>query len=198
MKVGMIFGCMKDGADHQVCRELTRRLNDKIVISPVTLGDKKNLIADCGKSVRLLLEKGNCDRVLVIWDLRPPHPEHETKLDCIRECNLVKASLTAEGVNLNNVSLISIREELEAWLCADRATLIRLLSTETHEAEVPRFKDPERVKNPKAQFMTMFRNSPRYSRRYSDLTDAVRIARECDLARLEKVQSFARFKAKLM
>jgi hypothetical protein len=195
MTVGMIFECGKDGPDFQVCKELARRLNEKIVVSPVTLGNKKTLIETCGKSARLLLD-GGCDKVLIIWDLRPPHPEG-AKLDCVRECEAVKTSLRAEGVKHDKVSLISIREEIECWFCADRATLLRLLSTEAHQADIPKFKNPEKVKNPKAQFISMFKSSPRIARRYSDMIDAVRLARECDLERLSRVQSFARFRERL-
>jgi hypothetical protein len=192
----MVFECGKDGPDVQVCTELTRRIDETIKITPVTLGNKKTLIETCGKSVKLLLEEG-CDAVFIVWDLRPPYPDGEKKIDCKRECEAVKKSLKAEGIKSNKISLISICEELESWFCADRPTLFRLLRTDAHAAVVPRFKKPEKVKNPKAQFISMFQSSPRVKRRYRDLTDAIWLARECDIDKLTNVQSFARFKERL-
>lgn len=195
MRVGMIFECKKDGPDFRVCSYFAERLWPGIEIDPVTLGDKPTLVAECAKSAKLLLEDG-CDRVLIIWDLRPPFPEDE-RLDCVRECDLVKKALQTAGVNSPNVHLITIREELEAWFLADRNAIREFLRTEAHDVDLPSWKNPEKVKQPKAALINEFKRSPRLHCRYFDMTHALPIAQRCDINRLRRVQSFARFAQKL-
>ena len=190
MRVGMIFECKKDGPDFRVCSHFAKRIRPDIEIREVTLGDKATLVADCAKSVKLLLE-GGCQRVLIIWDLRPPIPNGE-KLDCVRECDLVKKALATGGVKSPNVHLITIREELETWFLADRNAISQFLST-SHKVELPAWKKPEKVKQPKAALINAFEDSPRFHRRYTDMTHALQIAQTCDINRLKRVQSFKRF-----
>lgn len=196
MRIGMIFECKKDGPDYRVCCHFAKRVRADIEIREVTLGDKATLVADCGKSADLLLKSG-CERVLIIWDLRPAFPNGE-KLDCVRECELVKDALTAAGVTSPKVYLVAIREELETWLIADKEAVRAYLKTNEHDVDLPKnWKKPENVKQPKAALNNQFQSSPRHHCRYSDMLHALPIARNCDLARLEKVQSFKRFADKV-
>ncbi|NER78894.1 MAG: DUF4276 family protein [Leptolyngbya sp. SIO1D8] len=189
MKVGMIFECGPEGPDKKVCEHLALRINSGIQISSVTLDNKKNLVNECGKAASTLLEEG-CDQIIIIWDL---HPNWRTSKPCRKEdCETIHESLKNEGVPIEQVKLVCIEEELEAWLIADEKVISEHLSRPTNKVKFKKVKKPEQKKNPKAHLIKNFKELS--GRMYNDLIDAEKIIkREPDLKSLRRCSSFVRF-----
>jgi len=78
MKVGFIFECGPQGADKQVCEYLAAQIRPGIMPVSRTLDNKANLLKDAGKVAAALLAEG-CERVLIVWDLRPAWPDKKHK-----------------------------------------------------------------------------------------------------------------------
>lgn len=127
MKVGMIFECGPDGADLHVCRHLARSLQPDIEIAHVTLGNKPQLVAECGTAAAQLLAEG-CERVVIVWDLHPPWRLNKQKPCRKKDREAIFSSLSRAGVDALQMSLVCIEEELEAWLIADGRALTSVLS----------------------------------------------------------------------
>jgi hypothetical protein len=196
-KIGMIFECGPEGADLKVCTHLVARISPGVVVVPATLTNKKMMIADCGMMAAGLLHTDGCVHVLIVWDLFPPWRDQKP---CRHEDRQnIFASLDAAGVPREQVSLVCISEELEAWLLADEEALRAFLSTKTHQAKyIPQIKKPERVRNPKERLHRIFRANKRGQ--YNELEHALGIAREWpNLDRLRRrCETFQRFEQKLL
>ena len=78
MKVGFIFECGPQGADKQVCEYLAQQICPGITPVSVTLDNKPNLLKSAGTVAVRLLNEG-CERVLIVWDLRPAWPDKKNK-----------------------------------------------------------------------------------------------------------------------
>lgn len=116
MKVGMIFECGSRGADKQVCEYLAQKLIPGIEIASVTLDNKKNLVAECGTSVMLLLQN-SCEKVLIIWDLYPPWGQKGERPCRKADREIILKSLADAGTPTNApVYLVCVEQELEAGL----------------------------------------------------------------------------------
>jgi hypothetical protein len=193
MKVGMIFECGPEGADRKVCEYLARRLDPSLRLTSITLGNKKNLLADCGKAAAYMLVEG-CERVVIVWDL---HPSWRESPPCRKEDREhILRALKAADVDTAKVFLVCIEEELEAWLLADNRALELVLSKPHRPVRISRERHPERVHNPKKRIMQIFRQEVK--RPYNDLIDAEKIVKALpDLDRISRVATFARFAQKV-
>jgi hypothetical protein len=196
-KVGFIFECGPQGADKQVCEHLAEQVLR--VINPVsrTLDNKENLLRDAGKVAAELLADG-CERVLIVWDLRPAWPDKKHK-PCRRDERLaIQDSVTKAGIADKPIYLVCVEQELESWLLADETKIASYLSTAAHPYTVRRLSKPDRERNPKSVMMNHFRTARGW--RYEDRTHAIKIltATDTDLRKLRRSLSFARFEAKLL
>lgn len=195
MKVGFIFECGPAGADVQVCEFLARQIVPGIESVSRTLDNKPGLIQDCGLVAAKLLEDG-CERVLIVWDLRPaltgkkPCRKHERET--------VLSRLDAVGVADKPIFLICIEQELESWLLADEVKISAYLSTAAHPYVAKRVSKPDRESNPKAAMMNHFKST--LGRRYEDRIHAIKVLRaaDTDFKKLRRSPSFARFEQKLL
>lgn len=195
MKVGFVFECGPAGADVQVCEFLARQIVPGIEPVSRTLDNKANLLKDAAKVAARLLAAG-CERVLIVWDLRPAWPgpkpcrkvERETLLTSLNEANLTGKP----------VFLICIEQELESWLLADEAKISAFLSTDAHPYVARRVRNPDHVANPKSAMMNHFTTARGW--RYEDRTHAIKVlkAAKTKLNRLRSSHTFARFEAKLL
>ena len=193
MKVGMIFECGPVGADRKVCEHLIKMLDPSIKVESVTLDNKKNLVSECAKSAINLL-KGNCDRVVIMWDLQPSW--HESPPCRKKDRDDILLSLTALSVELSKVFLVCIEAELEAWLLADNRAIETVLSKPHRQIRIDRERRPEQIPNPKKRLMQIFREQGK--RPYNDMIDAEKIIKAMpDLERLKKVETFKRFALKV-
>ncbi len=194
MKVGMIFECGPDGADRKVCEHLARRLQPDIEIAPVTLGNKPKLVTECGSAAANLLATG-CERIVIVWDLRPPWRSNRQK-PCRREDReSILSSLTRAGVRSSRIALVCIEEELEAWLLADGRAISTVLSRPAHPVRVQDIKNPERTRKPKTHLIKVFQ---RNGHSYVDRIHARMIVEALpDLTRIRRCATFVRFAVKV-
>ena len=194
--VGFIFECGPQGADKQVCEYLAAKVLQGIVPVSRTLDDKKSLLNDVGKVAAELLADG-CERVLIVWDLRPAWPDKNHK-PCRRSERLaIQDALEKAGVADKPVFLVCVEQELESWLLADETKIATYLSTAAHAYKVNRVKNPDRVPNPKSVMMNHFKAARGW--RYEDRTHAIKVltAADTDLKKLRRSTSFCRFEEKL-
>ncbi len=199
MKVGFIFECGPEGPDVRVCRHLVHQLDPTIQFIPATLDNKKNVIADCGLAAKALL--GACVKVIIVWDLYPAWREKGIKPCRHEDRQAIFQSLQTEDVDLDKVSLVCIREELEAWLIADHRAVTAMLQLIKHPHPVGRITkcpNPDSVRNPKKRLTKIFTQELGTGRRYVDYWHALLIAIEiADFIRIRRSDSFKRFALKV-
>ncbi len=197
MSIGLILECGPEGADKLVCEYFAARLRPGVALVSRTMDDKPSLLNDAATAASALLADG-CERVLIVWDLRPAWPDTTTKAcRAVERLTLLK-SLTAAGLHGRPVYLVCVEQELESWLLADEAKLSSFLSTPEHAYTVARVRAPDRVQIPKSKVMNHFREARGW--RYEDRVHAIKVLREGEpnWSRLRRSDSFARFEAKLL
>jgi len=175
------------------------RLKPEIEFIPRTLDNKPNLIEHCGAVTRELLRE--CIKVAIIWDLFPPWREKGIR-PCRREDReAIMQALQTERVDLDKVVLVCIQEELEAWLLADHRAVMTMLAPLKHPhpvGRIPRFSNPDRIRDPKARLTRIFNQELGPNRRYVDYLHALRIAEQIpDFQRIRRSDSFRRFAGKI-
>lgn len=191
-KIGFIFECGPQGADKQVCEYLAEQIRSGITSVSRTLDNKENLLRDAGKVAAALLADG-CEKVIIIWDLRPSWPDRKSK-PCRRdECIAILDTVAKAGVANKPVFLVCVEQELESWLLADETKISAYLSTDAHRYAANRTKKPDHVTNPKSVMMNHFKSARGW--RYEDRIHAIKVmkAAETDLKKLRRSPSFARF-----
>ena len=194
MKVGMIFECADEGPDLKVCALLAKRIRPDISIVPDALGNKRNLLAECGESAAALFA-GGCEKLIIIWDL---YPSFKRKEDPCRhnDKKLIFESLDDAGVGSENVELICIEAELETWLVADYRAVRDVIRQWAPKANIGRLKQALQSKDPKEILDRLFREHAK--RPYLPHRHAEQIVKAIpDMRRLNRVPSFRRFEAKL-
>ncbi len=193
MKIGFIYECGPQGADVDVCRNLAVRMKSEIECVARTLDNKANLVRECGPVAKVLLQE--CEHVFIIWDLFPPWREavpclHQDRVDIFE-------SLGSAGVDLEKVSLVCIREELEAWLLADKRALQTVLARMKHPhplGTIKNYRDPDSIPQPKTKLTQLFQRELGTRRKYVDSRDAKRIVEAIpDFQKIRRSSSFRRF-----
>ena len=156
---------------------------------------KRNLLAECGESAAALLADG-CERVLIVWDLYPSFKRDEDPCRH-RDKELILESLGKADADLNCVKLVCIEAELETWLVADYRAVRDVIRKWTPKANIGRLKRALESKDPKDILDRLYRE---YAKRpYQPYLHAEEIAKAIpDLRRLNQVESFQRFKEKLL
>ena len=76
--IGFIFECGPQGADKHVCEYLASQLRPGVKPISRTMDNKPNLLEGAASVAKRLLEEG-CERVLIVWDLRPAWPDKKEK-----------------------------------------------------------------------------------------------------------------------
>jgi len=196
MKIGFIFECPRGGPDQQVIEYLAARLDPDIeIVNRFTNTNKPALIQQCGNQTAALLSQG-CERVIIVWDLLPRWRDKNIKPYCKNDVAEVRAALQKANVDDERVRLLCITAELETLLIADERALQKLLHRDSHPANCPYKKNPQRLADPKGDLDSIFRA---HGRVYSPLTDALKIAQAVeDFNRLGVIPSFKRFKKLLL
>jgi len=90
-KIGFIFEGGPEGADKQVCEFLARQIHPEVTPISQTLDNKPRLLQNCGLVAANLLADG-CERVLIVWDLRPAWPGGKTCRKVERDAVLALSS----------------------------------------------------------------------------------------------------------
>lgn len=196
MTIGLILECGPQGADQLVCEYLATQLRPGVAVVSSTMDNKPNLLSNAAKAATLLLADG-CERVLIVWDLRPAWPDRANKPCRAAERQTLLNSLGKAGLQGRPVYLVCVEQELESWLLADETKLSGFLSTQTRPHSVARVRKPDRVGNPKSVVMNHFKEAQGW--RYEDRVHAIKVVRHDapNWARLRQSDSFARFEAKL-
>jgi len=197
MSIGFIFECGPQGADKQVCEYLASQLQPGRKLVSRTMDNKLKLLDGAASVAKTLLAEG-CQKVLVVWDLRPAWPDKKDKPCRAQERQAMLDALGKEGLQGAPVYLVCVEQEFESWLMADEAKLSAFLSTPTHEYKVPRVKRPDREKNPKSLVIKHFQMA--LGKKYEDRVHAIKVMRTNpppNWARLRRSESFARFEATL-
>ena len=193
MKIGFIYECGPDGADVQVCHYLASQMKSGIECVARTLNNKPNLVRECGPVAKVLLQE--CEHVFIIWDLFPPWREaapclHQDRVDIFE-------SLDNAEVDQERVSLVCIREELEAWLLADKRALQTVLARMKHPhplGTLKNYSNPDMVPQPKTKLIQLFQRELGKRRKYVDARDAKRIVEAIpDFQKIRRSSSFRRF-----
>jgi hypothetical protein len=193
VRIGFIYECGPRGADVDVCQNLAVRLKAGIECVARTLDNKQNLVRECGPVASLLLQE--CEHVLIIWDLFPPWREtapclHQDRMDIFE-------SLDNAGVDQAKVSLVCIREELEAWLLADKRALQTVLAGMKHPhplGTIKNYRNPDTIQKPKTRLTQLFQRELGRRRKYVDSRDAKRIVEAIpDFQKIRRSVSFQRF-----
>ena len=196
MTIGFVFECGPQGADKQVCEYLTSELKLGTKIVSRTMDNKLKLLAGAAGVAKQLLAEG-CERVLIVWDLRPAWPDKKDKPCRAKECQTLLDALQKEGLQNAPVFLVCIEQELESWLLASEHAISTFLSTPAHPYGAKRVRKPDEVANPKAAMNNHFMAAR--GARYEDRVHAIKVlkAAEPDWKRLRRSVSFSRFEAKL-
>ena len=196
MSIGFIFECGPKGADKQVCEYLAGQLKPGRKIVSRTMDNKLKLLEGAASVAKKLLQEG-CERVLIVWDLRPAWPDKKDKPCRAKERQILLDGLKKEGLQNAPVYLVCIEQELESWLLASDHSISAFLSTPAHPYQARRVKRPDREANPKAAMNNHFMAAR--GTRYEDRVHAIKVlkATVLDWKRLQQSASFARFERKL-
>ncbi len=197
-RVGILVECGRDGLEIHLCRRICELLRQERGIDleeqVVPMDNKGRLLAECAIAAGTLLRAG-CERVVILWDERPPWPRLDERLCWSRERQRIQNELQARGLDAAPVFLVCIEREFESWLLFDQHLLESVLSTPEHRQRVQPPARPDRIGNPKGAMMTLFR---KHGKRYVDSQYARRFAAALqDLRRLRRCRTFRRFVEKL-
>jgi hypothetical protein len=197
MTIGFVFECGPQGADKSVCEYLTSHLKPGESFVSRTLDNKPRLLKEAPSVARKLLELEGCDRVLIVWDLRPAWPAKKDKPCRAKERQSLLDGLAHHGLANAPVYLVCVEQELESWVIACDHAITAYLSRPAHAYKAKRVRRPDQEKNPKSAMMKHFETARGW--RYDDREHAVKVlkAAPLDLSRLRCSVSFERFEAKL-
>lgn len=198
MKVGMVFECGRFGADGKVYPYLARRIRPELDIQPFFLDSKNRLIQECGSASAHLFNIDKCEKVLLIWDLRPSWEKKGNVCpieDCHRMCLSLENNLTVQ--QRKSIRLLCVIQELETLLLIDEKALSKYLySLVGRECPVKHISHPERNPKPKDKLRQIFRVEHK-CRPYEDLKDAEKIIQLVELAKLDGNPSYQKFKQRI-
>lgn len=199
MKIGMIFECGPNGADKKVYEYLAKQLDSDIVIVSSTLGSKPTLVEQCGTEAKALLEIGNCERVIIAWDLYPPWQGRRQRPCRFNDRKLIKDSLIEAGLTkrqLQCVHLVCIEKELETFLLADKRAVETYLSGIARQpCRIGHLRNPEHQPEPKGRLSQIF--VEHIGRKFNDALDAEKIIKLADIHKIWRCSSFERFADKV-
>lgn len=198
----MVFECGPEGADGKVYRFLAQQLRSDLEIVPFFLDVKPRLTQESGSVTKQLMEIDGCERVMIIWDLRPAWPDERKKKrslcpveDCKRIWLSLKDKLTPQ--QLQCVCLLCVVQELETLLLVDHQALSQYLSKITkHPCNIRQIPFPERQPDPKGVLNRKFKES-RFYRKYEDVIDAEKIIKLADINKLRRSPTFQKFEKRI-
>jgi hypothetical protein len=193
MKLGLVLECDIGGPDELVLTCLARRLAPDVTVQAAGLGSKAQVFLKGPETAVELVEASGCDRVFVVWDLKP-YWQGAAALNCEAEADELRAKLKGmKKSTAGKVKLLCLTWELETWLIADARAVSAHLSTPAHKAK---FKCSSPLsKNDAWAFLDReFRKLRGHSRGYVDYREAIQIAQLIpDTHRTRSIPSFKRF-----
>jgi hypothetical protein len=195
-RLGLVLECAREGADEKVLTCLVRRLAPTTVLAPpACMINKAQLIEKGAGAAKLLLNTDRCNRVFIVWDLKPEWRDQQQRMSYKQELALMRTKLAEAGIQAR-VDLFCLIQMLETWIIADARAVSAHLSSPTRPFSFRRISDPTAHTDPKALLESHFRQS--WRRTYRDYTDAVRIIQKVpDTTRLRRVDTFSNFTSQL-
>jgi hypothetical protein len=195
----MLCECAPGGPDVEIGEHFVEAFIPEAEFIGVPMTNKANLMRDCGREVRRLIEREQCDIVFIVWDLAPPWPNQEENRCRHRDKEGIEQSLQAAYRNhtipREKLILLCIEQMLESWVIADGEAVMERVRRRTHPP--PRFNEPRRPDtdhDPKSRLISYFRQA---GRQYNEHVDAVPILQRASLSKLRRSQSFKRLEEKL-
>jgi len=187
VKVGLILECQAEGPDEKVLCCLLAKFAPHVEVRCICLGNKANLVRECGDAATQLLADG-CDHVLIIWDLYPAEwgdalkAKGKKKRPCLKEDReRIFAALDKAGVVRETASLVATAFMLESWFLADTRAVAAHLAQKTGRtitvADLGSI-NPRTQTKPKDALSKMFEGQK--CQRYRDFADAEGIARNVE------------------
>lgn len=195
-KLGFVLECAREGADEKVMTCLVRRLSPATRLArPACMASKELLMNNGAEAAEQLLATEHCNRIFMVWDLKPAWEEEEQDLTQVEEIALMEAKLDALGIRAH-VDLFCIVQMLETWIIADDRAVSAHLSRPARAFDFRRVRNPEAHPDPKALLISSFSQSRRGI--YRDHTDAIRIIQQSpDTTRLRRTSTFSSLLEKL-
>jgi hypothetical protein len=192
MKIGIIC---EGGADGKVYEYLVKLISPDDTPKSLPLGNKLELIAQCGDAAKALLEIDHFERVIIIWDLESSWMPKKQRACRKNDCDLIKASLQDASLDekqWQQVYLVCMEKELETLFLADEQAISEYLTRKPKPpCRVKHFKHPERPPNPKKELSQIFKMHR--ERKYEDFRDAEKLIRFVNIKNLRRCASFIRF-----
>ena len=193
MKLGLVLECDSGGPDELVLTCLARRLAPGVSVEAVALGSKAQVFLKGPEAAVELVETSGCDRVLIVWDLKPYWEKAEAQ-NCEAEAEDLRNKLKAlPPATKAKIKLLCLTWELETWLIADDRAVRAHLSTDAHKSKF-KCKSPLSKDDSWAFLDKESRRHRGRSRPYEDFREAIRIARLMpDTTKLQGIPSYGRF-----
>ncbi len=193
MKLGLVLECDTGGPDELVFICLARRLAPDITVQPISLGSKEQVFLKGVDVAVELVEISGCDRVLIVWDLKPYWNPTDGR-SCQAEAAELRQKLAAlPTATAAKISLLCLTWELETWLIADTRAVNAHLSTDEHRSKFC-CRAPLSKTDAKAFLDRECKKHRGKTRRYVEVREAIQIARLIpDTNRIRRIPSFARF-----
>lgn len=193
MKLGLVLECDSGGPDELVLTCLARRLAPGVSVEAVALGSKAQVFLKGPEAAVELVETSGCDRVLIVWDLKP-YWEKAAAKNCEAEAELLRKKLSGlPGKTKAKIKLLCLTWELETWLIADDRAIKKHLSTDAHKLKY-KCRSPLDKHDAKAFLDGVCKTQRGPSRRYVDVREAIRIAQLIpDTTKIQGIPSYGRF-----
>jgi len=191
MKLGLILECPKQGTDQQVYEFVIEKLCPQLqVISQPAGNNKPQMIQNCGKAAKLLLDTEKCDYVAIIWDLMPPWGGKPCRKEDI---DRILKKLEEANIDSTKIKLICIEPELEGWFLVEGHALTEYKRQCRRPHRVGSFKGIKLRKNDNSAKTCI---STYLERKYNDVLEAIKIVQHInDYSKIaRKHDSFKRLK----
>ncbi len=205
MKIGFIVESTLQGPEHQAVRSLMQCFcpRDQFIVLPQ--GNKGLLLKNAASDATRLFDQG-CDRVFIMWDWHPAEvawrQQARTKRyrdgDCVIDSVSIWKSLKATqhgSVCRENIVLLCIPQELEAWCLADEAALRSVLEDKVRggvRVRTRRTRRPESEPYPEDVLDALFRSHNVEFQKFTDTPAIFRAASTTRFTRLGCCPSFVR------
>jgi hypothetical protein len=208
MTIGFIVECAQQGPEEVLVNEVMRcfRPKDKPIVLPKL--NKGNLLANAVTDAAKLVEQG-CKKVFILWDWHPIEASWgESKKKwrpgvCRTEAAKLRAALKAAGLTKEQVVLVCVTQEVEAWALADKNAIKERLKTrlKTHQPRqinVPRTGKPEEESDPERRLENIFGRNDVSLVKHQDVPEIFRNAAGKCFKEWDVCPAFTRFVDRLM
>jgi hypothetical protein len=208
MKIGFIVECSQMGPDEVLMNEVMGcfRPKDKHIVLPKL--NKGNLLHNAVTDAAKLIKQG-CDKVFVLWDWHPLEAGWgEAKKrwrtgDCRTEAAKLRHDLHHAGLTKDQVVLVCVTQEVEAWALADKAAIKarvekRLKTHQPRHITIPKTPKPEEEPNPERRLENIFARNDVEMVKHQDVPEIFRHSAGNCFKEWDVCPAFVRFVDRLL